>query len=71
MSGTSEILDTRGAAAFLRLSASWLTKARLRGDGPRYIRHDQVRRVLYRRSDLENWLAEGDRRHTSETRPAA
>ena len=36
--GFERLLTTRDAAAFLRLSQSWLAKARMRGDGPPYVK---------------------------------
>lgn len=47
-------LDTREAAQYLSISASTLTKLRLEGKGPRYLR--VFSRVFYRQSDLESFL---------------
>ena len=51
-------LTTGEAAHFLRLSARTLERFRVEGTGPRFTKAGPgVRaRVLYRRSDLEDWL---------------
>ncbi len=36
-SGYERLLTPQDAATFLRLSESWLAKARMRGDGPPYV----------------------------------
>ena len=46
-------LSTRKAAAFLGLSPRTMDRNRMRGEGPSYYRFGQ--RVLYRRTDLEEW----------------
>lgn len=51
-----EILDPREAAEYLRSSASTLAKARMTGSGPAYVKQN-ARRVVYRRADLDAWLA--------------
>ena len=67
-----DLLTPKEAAGFLRLSESFLAKARMRGDGPRYLKLS--RSVRYSKADLLLWLkacaktstAEGqqdDRRH--------
>lgn len=48
------LLPVEEAAGYLGLSASYLNKLRGFGGGPAY--HKLGRRVLYRRSDLEQWL---------------
>ena len=50
----TELLTPKEAAGFLRLSASFLAKARMRGDGPRY--RKLSRSVRYLRADLLLWL---------------
>ncbi len=59
-----EYLDTAGSAAFLKLSRSTLTKRRLTGGGPKYLKLG--RRVVYSRSELENWARAHERSSTSE-----
>jgi predicted DNA-binding transcriptional regulator AlpA len=48
------LLTPKEAAKFLRLSESFLAKARMRGDGPRY--RKLSRAVRYSMSDLIAWL---------------
>lgn len=50
-------LDTRQAAAYMGLSASWLAHARMRGEGPAWIPIRGTRIVKYERGDLDDWLA--------------
>lgn len=50
----TELLTPKEAAAILRLSESFLAKARMRGDGPRY--RKLSRSVRYTRADLWLWL---------------
>jgi hypothetical protein len=57
------------AARYLNIPKSTLDKSRLRGDGPRYVKFRRV--VLYRLSDLDDWLARKTRRSTSEDPMAA
>ena len=69
-----ELLTPKETADFLRLSESFLAKARMRGDGPRY--RKLSRSVRYLRADLLLWLKacaktstaeqfQDDRRHTA------
>jgi hypothetical protein len=62
--GRSPLLTTREAASLLRCSAQRLETARLRGDGPKFIKHG--RSVRYRRADLEQYLDQHVRSNTSE-----
>jgi predicted DNA-binding transcriptional regulator AlpA len=48
------LLEPREAAAFLKLSLSWLAKARQRREGPPYIKLG--RSVRYNPSALSEWL---------------
>ena len=65
-----EFLLTAEAAALLRLSKRTLEKYRMTGiGGPPFVRIGG--RVLYRRADLENWLAANLWRSTSEEMAAA
>jgi predicted DNA-binding transcriptional regulator AlpA len=61
---SEEFLDTTGSAAFLKLSRSTLTKRRLTGDGPKYLKLG--RRVVYSRRDLEAWARAQERSSTSD-----
>lgn len=58
------LLNTTQAAHFLGMSASFLAKARLSGDGPRYrkIGHS----VRYSRKDLEEFAKRSERLSTSD-----
>ena len=58
------LLTAREAADFLRLSLSWLAKARMRGDGPPYVKLG--RSVRYREGALVQWLKSRARLSTSE-----
>ena len=49
-----ELLTPKEAAQVLKLSESFLAKARMRGDGPRY--RKLSRSVRYLRADLLLWL---------------
>ena len=50
-----EIKLTAEAAKYVRLSASTLEKARVKGTGPAFIRIG-ARKVAYLTSDLDKWL---------------
>jgi predicted DNA-binding transcriptional regulator AlpA len=60
----AELLTPREAAAFLRLSSSWLAKARMRGDGPPFLKVG--RSIRYSRAALVKWLNSQLRVSTSE-----
>ena len=57
------MLRTADAAKFTGLSASTLTKLRLAGDGPVYIKLGKA--VVYDPSDLSDWLRSKRRRSTT------
>jgi predicted DNA-binding transcriptional regulator AlpA len=59
-----ELLTPKEAAEFLRVSVSFLAKARMRGDGPRF--RKLSRAVRYLKSDLAEWLKARARTSTSE-----
>jgi excisionase family DNA binding protein len=61
----SNLLTTREAASYLRLSESFLHKLRVRGGGPRFARLGN--RVFYRPADLDEWLEAHLQSSTSET----
>ncbi len=65
MSVPLEILDEREAAAFLRLSSRTLQRMRLDGGGPAYVQLGE-RRIAYRIASLRDWLANRERRSTSQ-----
>ncbi len=58
------LYTTPEAAELLRISTSYLMKARLRGDGPRY--RKVGRSVRYSETDLMDWLRSRSRTSTSE-----
>ena len=64
LNGCDRLLTTKDAANFLRLSLSWLAKARMRGDGPAYVKLG--RSVRYPESALVGWLKSRARLSTSE-----
>lgn len=65
MSSTfSDRMNTAEAAQYTRLSQSTLTKLRVFGGGPRYIK--ARRSVVYDRPDLDAWLNARKRNSTSE-----
>lgn len=55
---------TEEAARFLRLQKQTLEAWRLRGTGPAFLKLG--RRVVYRREALERFMAERERRSTSD-----
>ena len=61
-----EVLDTAQAAEYLRVSRSYLERARVEGGGPVYCKLANL--VRYRRGDLDSWLAELVVANTSQRR---
>ena len=59
-----ELLTPKEAAQVLKLSESFLAKARMRGDGPRY--RKLLRLVRYTKPDLVLWLKACARTSTAE-----
>lgn len=64
METLNEISTTEEAARFLRLQKQTLEAWRLRGTGPAFLKLG--RRVVYRREALERFMAERERRSTSD-----
>jgi len=64
MDGLNEMNTTEEAASYLRLQKQTLECWRLRGVGPVFVKLG--RRVVYRRRDLERFIAERERRSTSQ-----
>ncbi len=60
-----DFLTTDQAAGYTKLAASTLTKKRLYGDGPAFSKIG--RRVVYRRADLDAWMARHRRTSTSDS----
>ena len=55
----SELLTRPETAAILRVKVGTLAQWAFRGVGPRFFRPDGGR-ALYRRKDIEQWLADGE-----------
>ena len=58
------LIRRRGKPAFLKVSLSWLAKARMRGDGPPYMRLG--RSIRYAEAALVQWMKSRQRMSTSE-----
>ena len=58
------LLTAQEAAGFLKVSVSWLAKARMRGDGPAYIKVG--RSIRYTEAALLQWMKSRQRLSTSE-----
>jgi predicted DNA-binding transcriptional regulator AlpA len=58
------LLTPKEAARLLKVSLSWLAKARMRGDGPPYIRIG--RSIRYTEAALIQWMKSRQRLSTSE-----
>jgi excisionase family DNA binding protein len=58
------LLSPKEAAKVLKVSLSWLAKARMNGDGPPYIRIG--RSIRYSEAALLQWLKSRQRLSTSE-----
>jgi predicted DNA-binding transcriptional regulator AlpA len=59
------LLTPREVADFLRVSDSWLAKARMRGDGPPFVKPG--RSIRYRRGDLLRWVRSRTHQSTSDS----
>ena len=63
-SRSDPLLTPKEAARFMRVSESWLAKARMRGDGPPYV---QIGRAIrYQQSDLIAYIRSRRRLSTSD-----
>jgi predicted DNA-binding transcriptional regulator AlpA len=62
--GFERLLTARDAANLLRLSPSWLAKARMRGDGPPYVKLG--RSIRYTETGILQWMRSRQRFSTSE-----
>lgn len=58
------LMTPKDAAEILKVSLSWLAKARMRGDGPPYIRVG--RSIRYAEAALIQWMKSRQRSSTSE-----
>jgi predicted DNA-binding transcriptional regulator AlpA len=63
--GIERLLTPKEAADLLRVSMSWLAKARMRGDGPSYIKLNG-RSIRYTVAALLQWMKSRQRSSTSE-----
>jgi predicted DNA-binding transcriptional regulator AlpA len=61
---TFTLLTPQEVAARLKVSVSWLAKARMRGDGPPYVLIG--RSIRYPEADLIQWMRSQRRLSTSE-----
>jgi len=59
------LLTPKEAAKLLKVSLSWFAKARMRGDGPPYIRIG--RSIRYSEAALVQWMKSRQRLSTSES----
>ena len=57
------LITAKEAANYLRVSLSWLAKARMRGDGPPYIKVG--RSIRYDQAGLIQWMKSRQRLSTS------
>ena len=62
---TIVLLTPKEAAKLLKVSVSWLAKARMRGDGPPYI-YMGGRSIRYSEAALLQWMKSRQRLSTSE-----
>jgi hypothetical protein len=58
------LLTPKEAAKILKVSLSWLAKARMRGDGPTYVKVG--RSIRYAETALIQWMKSRQRLSTSE-----
>jgi excisionase family DNA binding protein len=63
--GLDRLLTPKEAADYLRVSDSWLAKARMRGDGPPFVRIG--RSIRYSEAALVQWMRGRQRLSTSES----
>lgn len=59
-----DYLEPPEVAKIIRRPVNWLAKARVTGEGPRFLKVG--RKILYRRSTVEAWLAHSERSRTGE-----
>ena len=62
--GIERLLTPKEAAELLRVSFSWLAKARMRGDGPAYMKVGRA--IRYTDAALSQWMKSRQRLSTSE-----
>jgi predicted DNA-binding transcriptional regulator AlpA len=54
MTSNEVLLTPKEAAALLKVSISWLAKARMRGDGPPFIKIGRC--IRYSQAALQQWI---------------
>ena len=64
LNSAERLLTPKETAKFLRVSELWLAKARMRGDGPPYVKLGRA--IRYREGALLQWLRSRQRLSTSE-----
>ena len=62
--GFERLLAPKEATQFLHVSLSWLAKARMRGDGPPYVKVG--RSIRYTETGMFQWIRSRQRLSTSE-----
>ncbi|MCK1304712.1 MULTISPECIES: hypothetical protein [unclassified Bradyrhizobium] len=62
-------VDVKGAATYTGFGEGYLNKLRCKGGGPVYLKRNGV--VRYDLDDLDDWLAAGKRKSTSDSREVA
>lgn len=60
----ARLMTPKEAAHLLRVSLSWLAKARMRGDGPPFIKIGRA--IRYTEAALLQWMKSRQRQSTSE-----
>ena len=65
VAGIERLLTPKESSGLLRVSLSWLAKARMRGDGPPFIKVGS-RSVRYAEAALHQWMKSRQRQSTSE-----
>jgi predicted DNA-binding transcriptional regulator AlpA len=62
--GSINLLTAKEAAHILKVSTSWLAKARMRGDGPPFIKVGRA--IRYSETALQQWMKSHQHLSTSE-----
>ena len=65
MTNNDGLLEPKEAAALLKVSLSWLAKARMRGEGPPFVRLG--RSIRYSNVTLYRWLKSQERSAASKS----
>ncbi|HEY8271555.1 MAG TPA: helix-turn-helix domain-containing protein [Pseudobdellovibrionaceae bacterium] len=59
-----DIDNTKNMAEYLNMSQSWARQARMRGDGPPFLKIGRT--VRYRKTDVDEWMIRKLRKNTIE-----